>query len=79
MTTVAQVREAERLCQLERLQHGKSLAIREAGASEEDLRLARRVAAAAMGDGASYDKALADLKVNTLFLRGILQFGGAAG
>lgn len=74
MITVAQSREAERLAQLQRLANGRCLVVVEAGAGEDELALAKRVRAAAQGDGASFDKALGDRRVDDLFQRGILAF-----
>jgi hypothetical protein len=80
MTTTAQVREAERLNRQRRVFLARQfLVVDETGASEADIALAKRVKAAAMGDGAAYDKALADPRVNDLYLRGILKFVRPAG
>lgn len=75
MITLAIANEAPRTAQKQRLALAKLLMVDESKAMPEDLVLARKVIAAGKGDGAAYDKALANAAVAGLFRRGILHFG----
>lgn len=74
MPTISDIRAAERTAQLQRLENARLLRIDETKAQGGDLDLANRVLAAAKGDGAAFDRAIADRKVADLFRCGVLFF-----
>ena len=74
MPSDAQIREAERAAQKQRIENARLLRISADQSRDGDVDLATKVLAAAKGDAAAYDRALASPKVNDLFHRGVLFF-----
>jgi hypothetical protein len=73
--SIAEVREAERLSKIQRIQAGRWLRVDENKiTSPKDMMLLHRVRAAAAEQSATFDAMLSDMDVNRLFNDGALHF-----
>ena len=74
--SIADVREAERLSKVQRIQAGRWLRVDESKiTAPRDMMLLHRVKAAAAEQSTAFDAMLSDMEVNRLFNDGALSFG----
>jgi len=73
MTTAAQAREAEKLCQQQQFALRHLLKVDQAKASAEDMTLIEKMQAARTP--AEFDASIHTLAINRLFVRGVIYIG----